>query len=53
MPSLFISLLCVVHPASAQLQSVHATAWYWRLRYKDAPLWQVALIGWGLAFIEY
>ena len=29
------------------------TAWYWHLRYKDVPLWQVVLISWGLAFIEY
>ena len=29
------------------------TAWYWYLRYKDVPLWQVILISWGLAFFEY
>lgn len=29
------------------------TAWYWHLRYKDVPLWQVILISWGLAFVEY
>src|ERR1700691_2920227 len=29
------------------------TAWYWHLRYKEVPLWQVILISWGLAFIEY
>jgi uncharacterized protein len=29
------------------------TAWYWHLRFKDVPLWQVILISWGLAFIEY
>ena len=29
------------------------TAWYWHLRYKDVALWQVILISWGLAFIEY
>jgi hypothetical protein len=29
------------------------TAWYWHLRFKEVPLWQVVLISWGLAFIEY
>jgi uncharacterized protein len=29
------------------------TAWYWHLRYKEVPLWQVILISWGLAFLEY
>jgi uncharacterized protein (DUF486 family) len=29
------------------------TAWYWHLRYKEVALWQVILISWGLAFIEY
>jgi uncharacterized protein (DUF486 family) len=29
------------------------TAWYWHLRFREVPLWQVILISWGLAFIEY
>jgi uncharacterized protein (DUF486 family) len=29
------------------------TAWYWHLRFKAVPLWQVVLISWGLAFFEY
>jgi uncharacterized protein len=29
------------------------TAWYWHLRFRDVPLWQVILISWGLAFFEY
>jgi uncharacterized protein len=29
------------------------TAWYWHLRFKEVPLWQVILISWGLAFCEY
>ena len=29
------------------------TAWYWHLRFKEVPLWQVIFISWGLAFIEY
>ena len=28
-------------------------AWYWHLKYKSWPLWQVVLISWGLAFLEY
>jgi len=29
------------------------TAWYWHLRFKEVPLWQVIMISWGLAFFEY
>jgi uncharacterized protein (DUF486 family) len=29
------------------------TAWYWHLRFKEVPLWQVILFSWGLAFFEY
>jgi uncharacterized protein len=29
------------------------TAWYWHLRFRDLPLWQVVMISWGLAFFEY
>src|SRR5277367_5086307 len=29
------------------------TAWYWHLRFKEVPLWQVILISWGFAFFEY
>lgn len=29
------------------------TAWYWHLRFREVPLWQVILISWGLALIEY
>lgn len=29
------------------------TAWYWHLRFREVPLWQVILISWGLAFCEY
>ncbi len=28
-------------------------AWYGHLRYRDAPLWQVILISWLIAFMEY
>jgi uncharacterized protein (DUF486 family) len=29
------------------------TAWYWHLRFRELPLWQVILASWGIAFIEY
>jgi uncharacterized protein (DUF486 family) len=29
------------------------TAWYWHLHYKEMPLFNVIMISWGLAFIEY
>ena len=29
------------------------TAWYWHLRFREVPLWQVILVSWGLAFLEY
>jgi uncharacterized protein len=29
------------------------TAWYWHLRFREVPLWQVILVSWGLAFVEY
>ena len=28
-------------------------AWYGHLRHRDAVLWKVILISWGIAFIEY
>lgn len=28
-------------------------AWYGHLKFPQAPLWAVVLIGWGLAFVEY
>jgi len=28
-------------------------AWYWHLRYKEAPIIYVIFISWGLAFVEY
>jgi len=29
------------------------TAWYWHLRFREMPLWQVILISWALALCEY
>ena len=29
------------------------TAWYWYLRFREVPLWQVILLSWSLAFVEY
>jgi hypothetical protein len=28
-------------------------AWYGHLRFKNAPLWTVILLSWGIAFFEY
>ncbi|MCS6905363.1 MAG: DMT family protein [Bacteroidia bacterium] len=28
-------------------------AWYWHLKLKDATLWKVIFISWGIAFFEY
>ena len=28
-------------------------AWYGHLNFKSAPLWQVILVSWGIAFLEY
>jgi hypothetical protein len=28
-------------------------AWYGHLKFKDAALWKVVLISWGIAFLEY
>jgi uncharacterized protein len=28
-------------------------AWYGHLKYRNAPLWLVILISWGIAFFEY
>lgn len=28
-------------------------AWYGHLKFPNAPLWQVVLISWGIAFFEY
>lgn len=29
------------------------TAWYWHLRYPNKALWQVILISWSIALLEY
>jgi hypothetical protein len=28
-------------------------AWYGHLKYKEAPIWTVIIISWGIAFFEY
>ena len=28
-------------------------AWYGHLKYRQAPLWEVTLVSWGIAFFEY
>jgi uncharacterized protein (DUF486 family) len=46
-PSLLTALLLIGSNAFM------TTAWYWHLRFRDLPLWQVILVSWGLALIEY
>src|SRR5438552_11049384 len=29
------------------------SAWYGHLKYRQAPLWEVTLVSWGIAFFEY
>ncbi len=29
------------------------TAWYGHLKFKEVPLWQVIVVSWAIAFIEY
>ena len=28
-------------------------AWYGHLKHRQAPLWEVTLVSWGIAFVEY
>lgn len=28
-------------------------AWYGHLKFRQAPLWEVVLVSWGIAFLEY
>jgi hypothetical protein len=53
MPSLFFSPYALPLVLLLASNLFMTTAWYWRLRFKEVPLWQVVLISWGLAFIEY
>ena len=45
-PSLLTALLLIGSNAFM------TTAWYWHLRFRDLPLWQVILVSWGLALID-
>ncbi len=53
MPALFLSpyLLPILLLLGSNV--FMTTAWYWHLRFKEVPLWQVILISWGFAFFEY
>jgi hypothetical protein len=53
MPSIIISPYVSTVLLLIGSNAFMTTAWYWHLRYKEVPLWQVILISWGLAFIEY
>ena len=53
MPSLLVSPYARTIVLLIGSNAFMTTAWYWHLRYKTVPLWQVILISWSLAFIEY
>jgi uncharacterized protein len=53
MPSLPISPYYLTILLLIGSNTFMTTAWYWHLRYREVPLWQVILISWGLAFLEY
>jgi uncharacterized protein (DUF486 family) len=53
MPSLSISPYVLTILLLIGSNAFMSTAWYWHLRFREVPLWQVILISWGLAFVEY
>src|ERR1700751_2179110 len=53
MPSLPVSPYVLTILLLIGSNAFMTTAWYWHLRFKEVPLWQVILISWGLAFFEY
>ena len=53
MPSLPLSPYLLTIVLLIASNTFMTTAWYWHLRFKEVPLWQVILISWGLAFFEY
>jgi uncharacterized protein (DUF486 family) len=53
MPSLLISPYAFSVLLLVGSNCFMTTAWYWHLRFREVPLWQVVLISWGLALFEY
>jgi hypothetical protein len=53
MPSLLISPYVLTIVLLVGSNVFMTTAWYWHLRFREVPLWQVVLISWGLSFFEY
>lgn len=53
MPALMVSPYVLPIVMLIGSNAFMTTAWYWHLRFKEVPLWQVVLISWGLAFFEY
>lgn len=53
MPSLTVSPYLLTIVLLIGSNSFMTTAWYWHLRFREVPLWQVVLVSWGLAFLEY
>jgi uncharacterized protein len=53
MPSLPVSPYVLTILLLIGSNTFMTAAWYWHLRFREVPLWQVILISWGLAFFEY
>ena len=53
MPSLIVSPYWLTIVLLIGSNAFMTTAWYWHLRFREIPLWQVVLVSWGLAFVEY
>ena len=46
--------LCMLTIILLTISNIFMTvAWYGHLRHRSAPLWQVILVSWGIAFFEY
>jgi uncharacterized protein (DUF486 family) len=53
MPSLPLSPYLLTIVLLIASNTFMTTAWYWHLRFREVPLWQVIMVSWGLAFFEY
>jgi uncharacterized protein len=51
MPAIPASLLPICLLSASNIFMTFA--WYWHLKFTDRPLWQVVLVSWSIAFLEY
>lgn len=48
LPPALITVICLI------ISNVFMTiAWYGHLKFRQAPMWEVILVAWGIAFFEY